>query len=85
MKLHLEKILTITAEEYCKMTDTCIKDYIPQGVSIYRSFPEDEVCAEAPPKTVVVVAYQPIHNADNCCSRKLPRIGIGTALTPKES
>lgn len=74
MRINYEKILTISAEAYCKMIGNELNDYTPVGVHgrlTDMSVPKD---------TEVVVDYRPLTNAeyDEFYDR-----GFGTALVKK--
>ncbi|MEK6895293.1 MAG: hypothetical protein AABX48_02125 [Nanoarchaeota archaeon] len=72
----LEKILTISATEYCNMMNKNLQDYIPRGV--YGGDPEKLSC---PKETEVVVAYQ----KSSCASGgNYFSSGMGTALIPRK-
>ena len=82
MKLSLEKILTVSAKEYCCIVGKKLKDYSAVGVmhdspfGYYKIKGEEkkEMTVEAPERTEVIVNYHMLYNG--YC--------IGTALIPKK-
>jgi hypothetical protein len=69
MAISFKKILTMSAEEYCKMMGKELTDYIPEGVHVKNGFERDERGAdyltilyedfaeEVPRSAEVVVGY----------------------------
>lgn len=82
MKISLEKILTISASDYCKAAGKKLKGYSAVGVVHDSPFgyfkikgeEKKEIFVEAPEGTEIIVKYQMLYN--NYC--------IGTALIPKK-
>lgn len=82
IKISLEKILTLTASEYCKIVGKKLGDYSAIGVmhdspfGYYKIKDEEkkEILVEAPERTEVIVNYQMLYNG--YC--------IGTALISKQ-
>lgn len=72
----LEKILTISATEYCIMEGKSLQDYVSKGV---RS--EDTEKLNVPEGTEVVVAFQ---RTIFSSLGDIYSFGIGTALIPKK-
>jgi len=75
MAIELEKILTISASEYCEMNGKQLKDYLPKGV---QGEPEN---LQVPDDTEVVVSYQIRYAGTRTTIHKY---GMGTALIPKK-
>jgi hypothetical protein len=85
----LEKILTISATEYCTMKRKSLRSYVPVGVFFRNtSTSHNQETIEVPEGTEVVVAYSRIiapeigeYFTSNCT--KVAEYGTGTALIPK--
>lgn len=70
-KFGLERILTISADEYCRAKGKCITQYEFRGICV-NGFE-----AQVSDNTEVIIAYRPGGRFNGC--------GIGTALIPKDT
>jgi len=90
MTIKLEKILTISAKDYCKMKGKLMKDYTPIGIHVEEDTHRQETIkdfAESIPKNAeIVVGYIPFAGGDssNISAHGYMRGASGTALIPKK-
>jgi hypothetical protein len=92
MTIPLDKILTVSAEEYCKSEHVDLGDYRLEGVHVTVNMEEREYLLryfsrEVPAEAVVVTGYTPCISFGNGPFDSPEFIGYasGTALIPRDN
>ncbi len=84
MTIALDKILTISARDWCEMHGKSLTDYEARGVHIDALDPDEQVLKyfvqKVPVEAEVVVAFQQVYSGRHVNSRYL---ASGTALIPR--